>query len=59
MGLRVVAECIEDKPTLDLLSGLGCDLGQGYFIGRPAPADRLSFLSDRADARAMALSVRT
>jgi EAL domain-containing protein (putative c-di-GMP-specific phosphodiesterase class I) len=59
MGLRVVAECIEDKATLDLLSDLGCDLGQGYFIGRPAPADRLSFRFDGADAPAVALSVGT
>jgi EAL domain-containing protein (putative c-di-GMP-specific phosphodiesterase class I) len=57
MGLRVVAECIEDKPTLDLLSDLGCDLGQGYFIGRPVPADRLSFPSNRAHAPAVALTV--
>jgi EAL domain-containing protein (putative c-di-GMP-specific phosphodiesterase class I) len=59
MGLRVVAECIEDKPTLDLLSDLGCDLGQGYFIGRPMPADRLSFRFDGADARAVAVAVGT
>ena len=59
MGLRVVAECIEDKPTLDLLSGLGCDLGQGFFIGRPVPADRLSFLSNRVGAPAVALTVGT
>jgi EAL domain-containing protein (putative c-di-GMP-specific phosphodiesterase class I) len=59
MGLRVVAECIEDKATLDLLSDLGCDLGQGYFIGRPMPADRLTFLTERSDASAVALTVGT
>jgi EAL domain-containing protein (putative c-di-GMP-specific phosphodiesterase class I) len=47
IGLRVVAECIEDKPTLELLTDLGCDLGQGYFISRPVAADRLSFESER------------
>jgi EAL domain-containing protein (putative c-di-GMP-specific phosphodiesterase class I) len=45
LRLRVVAEGIEDKPTLDLLSELGCDLGQGYFIGRPKPAQELTFRS--------------
>jgi EAL domain len=43
MGLRVVAECVEDKATLDLLSG-GCDLAQGYFISRPLPAEKLRLL---------------
>ncbi len=45
MGLRVVAEGIEDVATLDLLSDLGCDLAQGYYISRPAPADKLAFQS--------------
>ncbi|MGA7834047.1 MAG: EAL domain-containing protein [Acidimicrobiales bacterium] len=43
MGLRVVAEGIENVETLDLLGDLGCDLAQGYFISRPTPASRLSF----------------
>jgi diguanylate cyclase (GGDEF)-like protein len=38
LGMRVVAEGIEDAPTLELLRGLGCDIAQGYFIGRPQPA---------------------
>jgi diguanylate cyclase (GGDEF)-like protein len=43
MGLRVVAEGIEDDATLQLLSGLGCDLAQGYFISRPKPASEFAF----------------
>jgi diguanylate cyclase (GGDEF)-like protein len=43
LRLRVVAEGIEDRATLDLMSELGCDLGQGYFIGRPKPAHELAF----------------
>jgi len=43
LRLRVVAEGIEDRATLDLVSELGCDLGQGYFIGRPKPAHELAF----------------
>jgi EAL domain-containing protein (putative c-di-GMP-specific phosphodiesterase class I) len=38
LGMRVVAEGIEDAATLELLRGLGCDIAQGYFIGRPQPA---------------------
>jgi diguanylate cyclase (GGDEF)-like protein len=45
LGLRIVAEGIEDNATLELLSDLGCDLGQGYFISRPKPADHLAFKS--------------
>jgi diguanylate cyclase (GGDEF)-like protein len=45
MGLRVVAEGIEDIETLDLIGDLGCDLAQGYYISRPSPASRLSFQS--------------
>jgi len=43
LRLRVVAEGIEDRATLDLVSGLGCDLAQGYFTGKPKPASELSF----------------
>jgi diguanylate cyclase (GGDEF)-like protein len=42
LGLRVVAEGIEDSATLNVLTGMGCDLAQGFFIGRPVPADQLT-----------------
>jgi len=48
MRLRVVAEGIEDVDTLDLLSELGCDRAQGYFISRPMPANQLAFKTDAA-----------
>lgn len=35
LGQTVVAEGIEDLATFDLLRKLGCDSGQGYYIGRP------------------------
>ena len=37
LGHRVVAEGIEEKRVVDLLEGLGCDAGQGYFFAKPAP----------------------
>jgi diguanylate cyclase len=58
LGLRVVAEGIEDRETLDLLSAIGCDLAQGYFISRPKAAKDLAFRSDPATARAAALGSR-
>jgi diguanylate cyclase (GGDEF)-like protein len=48
MGLRVVAEGIEDRATLSLLFELGCDVAQGYFIGKPRPAAELFFRADTA-----------
>jgi hypothetical protein len=42
LRLRVVAEGIEDRATLDLVAELGCDLAQGYFIGKPRPARELA-----------------
>lgn len=41
LGLRVVAEGVEDSGTLDRLRMLGCDAAQGYGISRPLPLDRL------------------
>jgi diguanylate cyclase len=45
LGLRVVAEGVEDAATIDLMRELGADLGQGYFIGRPALAGEIDFSS--------------
>ena len=38
LGLRVVAEGVEDEGTSDLLRGMGCDVAQGYYLSRPVPA---------------------
>ncbi len=37
LGLRVVAEGVEDAEQLRRLREYGCDLGQGYLLGRPVP----------------------
>jgi EAL domain-containing protein (putative c-di-GMP-specific phosphodiesterase class I) len=39
MGLRVVAEGVEDHAALMLLTRLGCDEAQGYFIAKPQPPE--------------------
>ena len=41
LGLAVVAEGIETEEQRAFLSGVGCDDGQGYLFGRPAPAPDL------------------
>jgi EAL domain-containing protein (putative c-di-GMP-specific phosphodiesterase class I)/CHASE2 domain-containing sensor protein len=53
LGMKIVAEGIEDEACLQLLGEMGCDTGQGYHIGRPMPAAALGeFLAD--DVRAAA-----
>ncbi|WP_417225390.1 putative bifunctional diguanylate cyclase/phosphodiesterase [Amphritea sp.] len=39
LGLEVTAEGVEDLETLSLLKAEGCDLVQGYYLGRPMPKD--------------------
>jgi EAL domain-containing protein (putative c-di-GMP-specific phosphodiesterase class I) len=41
LGLSTVAEGVETESMLALVSGLGCQIIQGYFIARPMPADRI------------------
>jgi len=39
LGMKVVAEGIEDEGTLGWLCELGCDVGQGYLFSRPLPLE--------------------
>jgi EAL domain-containing protein (putative c-di-GMP-specific phosphodiesterase class I) len=38
LGLRVVAEGVEDRDTFDKLAEMGCDEAQGFYIARPMSA---------------------
>jgi len=40
-GMKVVAEGVEDQQTLEILKKAGCDRVQGYYLGRPMPADQV------------------
>ena len=42
LGLRVVAEGVEDQAALELLTEFGCDVVQGYLISKPKPPGELS-----------------
>ena len=42
LGLEVVAEGIESQPQADALVEKGCSQFQGFWIGRPLPADEFS-----------------
>jgi diguanylate cyclase (GGDEF)-like protein/PAS domain S-box-containing protein len=39
LGLKVVAEGIENREQMEMLKHLGCELGQGYLFSRPVAAD--------------------
>ncbi|HTW37912.1 MAG TPA: EAL domain-containing protein [Steroidobacteraceae bacterium] len=49
MGLKVVAEGVENAQGWNLLRRLGCDLAQGYFISRPVPAADVAGFVRRAN----------
>jgi predicted signal transduction protein with EAL and GGDEF domain len=56
LGLRVVAEGVEDQAALELLRAMGCDLAQGYLIARPMPLAELeAFLGTHAASGAARL----
>jgi len=44
LGMRCVAEGIEDDRQIEILEAQGCQLGQGYLFARPMPAEALSGL---------------
>src|SRR3954470_20173967 len=52
LGLRIVAEGVEDARTLDRIAEYGVTVAQGYHIARPSPADELE---RRLAARAVAV----
>ncbi len=49
LGMKVTAEGVETPATLALLNTMGCDIAQGYLVGRPVPIDQLlTILADAA-----------
>lgn len=51
LGLKVVAEGVEDEASLEVLGRLGCDTVQGYVHSRPLPAREFAdWIASRAPA---------
>ena len=55
LGLRIVAEGVEDRQTLEVLGDIGCDIAQGYLISVPKPAAQISMQSSPAQRDGSAL----
>jgi EAL domain-containing protein (putative c-di-GMP-specific phosphodiesterase class I) len=41
LGLKIVAEGVENQEQLDFITARECHLVQGYFLAKPMPADKL------------------
>jgi diguanylate cyclase (GGDEF)-like protein/PAS domain S-box-containing protein len=49
LDLRIVAEGVETGEQLDTLQKLGCDLAQGYLLGKPMPRQQAEQLLTAGD----------
>jgi diguanylate cyclase (GGDEF)-like protein len=41
LGLKIIAEGVEDQIALEFLKSKQCDIGQGYLFSKPLPIDEL------------------
>ncbi|MFO1018213.1 MAG: EAL domain-containing protein [Hyphomonadaceae bacterium] len=48
LGMKITAEGVETAPVLRLLASMGCDVAQGYLIGKPMPLTELMETLTRA-----------
>lgn len=58
LSLQSLAEGVETTAQLDVLTSLGCDIAQGYLLGRPGSAAEIEQVLDAGGVPA-ALTVRT
>jgi len=58
LKLQVVAEGVEDEDTMNELAKLGCNVAQGFHIGRPVPAKEFAeWLDGRGEVATKARNV--
>jgi EAL domain-containing protein (putative c-di-GMP-specific phosphodiesterase class I) len=44
LGIRVIAEGVENEAQREILKKIDCDYAQGYLIAKPMPADEFEIL---------------
>ena len=59
LDLTIVAEGIETASQLGSVRAIGCELGQGFLLAKPAPAPLIDPLHDRTSARTIAPAAPT
>lgn len=59
LGMVAVGEGVENSEDWHYLRAAGCDLAQGYYIGRPMPASEIADWMAAWDGRRAALAPRT
>ncbi|MTI45123.1 diguanylate cyclase/phosphodiesterase [Roseibium hamelinense] len=58
LGLKVIAEGAEEAPEVSIVRELGCDGIQGFYFGRPAPAEEIRSLMDNIVTLAPAFNTK-
>jgi EAL domain-containing protein (putative c-di-GMP-specific phosphodiesterase class I) len=48
MGIRMIAEHVESRETLEVLERIGVDFVQGFHVAAPAPVTRFPRLASRS-----------
>lgn len=56
LGLKVIAEGVENQETWERLTTLGCDAAQGYYVSRPLPeAELINWFQEEASQKGWSL----
>jgi EAL domain-containing protein (putative c-di-GMP-specific phosphodiesterase class I) len=40
MGIKTIAEHVENEEVLEVVKDLGIDYAQGYYLGKPEPLEK-------------------